>query len=475
MNKIVTRPICVHPDNPHYFLYKGDPTILITSAEHYGAVVNRRFDYQKYLQVLHFYGLNYTRIYPGALIEYVGKYLPGNTLGVESEDLCLPWARSSTGGYVNGGNLFDLDRWDDAFFSRLKDFIIKAADWGVIVEICFFNAHVDDSWVISPLYWRNNIQEIGHCRYFEVQTLREAALVSKQEAYVRKIVEEVNQFDNVILEICDEPTIHETPEYEALEWVEHMANVITSTESLLPKKHLVAQQVEGSVDLSDNPKVQVITAQYVWVARCQQMGGMQALDRKYALNKPIELNETNYFPVWYYGDTVAASRVEAWEFILGGGSGFNHLNGIFTVDDPEGNTADNIKLLSSIRNLKEFIYSFDFISMRQDKEFIKSGIPESAFCRGMSQTGKQYALYLHHSKYLPDKWGNKECYVVTPGSYIDKLVLDIPAGDYKAEWVDPSLGTVVSTEMIRHKGGERVFTTPTYTIDIALGIKVEQH
>jgi len=28
--------IKVHPANPHYYLFRGRPTILITSAEHYG-------------------------------------------------------------------------------------------------------------------------------------------------------------------------------------------------------------------------------------------------------------------------------------------------------------------------------------------------------------------------------------------------------------------------------------------------------
>ena len=37
-------PIRAHPDNPHYYLFRGRPTVLITSAEHYGAVINRAFD-----------------------------------------------------------------------------------------------------------------------------------------------------------------------------------------------------------------------------------------------------------------------------------------------------------------------------------------------------------------------------------------------------------------------------------------------
>ena len=74
-------PIRVCDANPHYFSYLGRPTVLITSAEHYGAVINLDFDYVAYLDTLRSYGLNYTRIYPGALIE---PYLTGTP---ESEAL----------------------------------------------------------------------------------------------------------------------------------------------------------------------------------------------------------------------------------------------------------------------------------------------------------------------------------------------------------------------------------------------------
>ena len=45
-------PIQLHPENPHYFFWRGEPTVLITSAEHYGAVLNRAFDYKKYFKTL---------------------------------------------------------------------------------------------------------------------------------------------------------------------------------------------------------------------------------------------------------------------------------------------------------------------------------------------------------------------------------------------------------------------------------------
>src|ERR1700730_18348249 len=73
--RLCAEPISLHPTNPHYYLFRGRPTILITSAEHYGAVVNKDFDYVKYLDALKAYGMNYTRIYPGAVLEMVGEYV----------------------------------------------------------------------------------------------------------------------------------------------------------------------------------------------------------------------------------------------------------------------------------------------------------------------------------------------------------------------------------------------------------------
>jgi hypothetical protein len=212
---VVTRlnaePIKVHPSNPHYFLFKGQPTVLITSAEHYGAVINRDFDYVAYFDALKSYGLNYTRIYPGELFEPVGKFMKGNTLGPKPASLIVPWARSKVPGYMLGGNKFDLDQWDPAYFARLKDFVAKGAERGIVVEICFFNGQYSDTWPISPLYYENNIQGVGRCDPEDVQTLRHQDLVRREDDYVRKIIQEVNAYDNVILEICDEAMVGGTP------------------------------------------------------------------------------------------------------------------------------------------------------------------------------------------------------------------------------------------------------------------------
>ena len=77
--------------------------------------------------------------------------------------------------------------------------------------------------------------------------------------------------------------------------------------------------------------------------------------------------------------------MEAWEFIVGGGGSFNNLNGRFTARDPAGNTQDNAQILGTLRNLREFMYSFDFLKMSPDVNFVVGGLPTGVFCSGMSE------------------------------------------------------------------------------------------
>lgn len=465
-------PIKLHPSNPRYFLFNGQPTVLITSAEHYGAVVNKDFDYVVYLNELKAFGLNYTRIYPGALFEPMGKFIEGNTLGPKPASLIVPWARSNQPGYLVCGSKFDLDRWDPEYFRRLKDFISQAGSRGIVVEICFFNSQYSDTWPISPLYHENNIQGVGKGDYLDAQTMRDKDLIKRMDDYVSQITKEVNGFDNVILEICDEPSLF-TSHADAGPWVSHFIEVIQNAEANLPKKHLIAQEVEGPVngpiDLSGHPGISLIVGQYVQEGGSDQMGGMKALDLEYHHNKAIEFNETAYYPAWYKGDRVAASRVEAWEFMVGGGAGFNHLNGRYTAANPAGKTPDNAQVLTALRNLKDFIQSFDFLKMRADKSFVISEVPSGAYRRGISEPGHQYALYQHHSK-IEDR---NHYYIVTPGSYQETWILNLPSGTYKTDWVDPATGSVLSSETLSHNGGNRKFNTPRYAVDIALRIKTQ--
>src|SRR5262245_63338056 len=91
--------LSLHPDNPHYFLWHGKPTVLITSGEHHGAVLNREFDYVRYLDELRAHGLSNTRTFSGVYREVPSSFgITDNPLAPKPGQYLCPWDRSDKPG-----------------------------------------------------------------------------------------------------------------------------------------------------------------------------------------------------------------------------------------------------------------------------------------------------------------------------------------------------------------------------------------
>ncbi|WP_423146180.1 cellulase family glycosylhydrolase [Rubrolithibacter danxiaensis] len=445
--------------NPHYFEYQNKSLILITSGEHYGAVVNTDFDYLKYLDALQQEGMNNTRVFSGSVIEreqdikWMGY---GNTLAPKPGKVITPWARSSVSGYAGGGNKFDLNEWNANYFSRLKDFIKQAASRGIFVELTLFgNNYTDEQWTYSPLYPKNNIQDegpSGEKSFLLFQTMKNKELVSRQELLAKKLVEELNSFDNLYYEICNEP-YNEVKDSAAVdEWHNHMIDFIVKVESGLPKKHLIA----SNQAVVDNPAVSVANYHYVKIPHMPDFRWL------YSLDKVISMDETMGSMVDATAEDV---RVEAWDYMLRGGGSYNNLSWEYTPEKPEGTTGAST-IRKQLSHLQKFMSKINYVEMKPGPEFIKS-IPDSGFIRVLCDEGKQYGVYLHHSiaKGNDPIWG----YKAIVKDFTDKIELDVPKGSYSVEWTNPATGKRFDDiKTIKHSGGSLVLTTPRYTTDVAL-------
>ena len=111
--------------------------------------------------------------------------------------------------------------------------------------------------------------------------------------------------------------------------------------------------------------------------------------------------------------------------------------------------------------------------MHPDRSIIISGVPQDAYARVLVETAKQYALYLHHSTYQRDK-DFVTAYIPTPGQYQVDLTLNIARGRFRAEWIEPASGKVMQMEKFTHYGGNKVLSSPPYTVDVALRITRER-
>jgi hypothetical protein len=439
------KPIQLHPENGHYFLWRGKPTILITSGEHYGALLNRSFNYKKYLKTLGSHGFNLTRTFSGAYCEPVGAFkIKNNTLAPAKGQLICPWARSDTGGYANGGNKFDLKKWDRAYFKRLRDFVGEAGKRGVIVELVLFCPfYKDDMWKLSPMNTANNVNGIGKMKRTDVYTLRDKKLLAVQDAMVRKIVEVLKEFDNVYYEICNEPYFGGV----TLEWQAHIAETIVKTEANFKAKHLIAQNIANKSRKVTKPNPHVSIFNFHYAKPPTTVG------ENYGLNKVIGDDETGFA-----GSEPKAYRLEGWDFIIAGGGLYDNLDYSFTVGSEDGTAKIDAPggggpvFRKQLEILKDFINSFDFIRMKPDNSIIKAGIPNKSTARALVQPGKGYAIYINGGNQL-------------------KLVVELPRGKYRTEWVNTKTGNVDKKETFQHDGGNRTLRSPKYIDDIALGIK----
>jgi len=460
--------IGISEKNPHYLRYKGKEILLLTTAEHYGAVINKGFDYVKYFDALAEYGLNYTRIYPGGFVEYPCKWLPDDNMAPDGKDLIVPWARSDTPGYIKGGNKFDLSKWDPEYFVRLRDFLHEAEKRDIIVEICFFNCEFDDYWPNSPLHKDANIQGVGDCDATVCQTLDNEALVKEQMKYIEKLIVETNDFDNVIYEFVDESSSHLISTHKVYHWICKMIETAVETEERLPKKHMLAQQLEIGVDFAGDDRIALIVTQYILMGG-RQIGGVPALHNLYDHKKPIEINETSYIASWIKEETsdlVAISRLEAWEFMVGGGAAFNQLNGYFVVPNPSGENATNRKIMQGLKNLRTFLEGFEYIKMTRDRRSVLS-VSTGASVNMISEKGKQYAMYMHHS--FPNIGGGW-AYEPNYGEYAPTVTLMLEAGDYLVTFIEPGTLKVLKESNVTSDGGKIEITCPKYALDIAVKI-----
>lgn len=387
-------PIKLSEVNPHYAVFRGKPTLLIGSTEHYGAVLNLDFDYVKYLDQLQKDGLNITRTWAGIYCEDPNSFgITNNTLAPAPNKFICPWARSNESGYFNGGNKFDLTKWDENYFVRLKDFVKQAGDRGIVVDLglfCFF--YEESMWVLSPLNPANNINNLPAIKRQDVWTLKSPEYLAIQEAYIKKIVSELNDFDNIYYEIINEPYSggHDTLNVKQ-DWQDWVAGKILAAEAPLKYKHLIQQNISNDSATIRNPNSNVSIFSFHYALP-------EAVSLNYGLNKLIGDGETGFDGPYEF-----PYRYEAWDFLLAGGGMFNHLDYSFDSEHEDGTF--KIPLTSpgwggqTLRNqfkiMKKFFEGLDFINMKPDNSVITGTgnkmLKSSAFVKPDSV----YTVYVH--------------------------------------------------------------------------------
>ena len=97
----------INPENPKYFLFHGKPIFLLTATEHYGSVINRPFDFIRYLDDAAQHKMTLTRTFL-LFREQQGSRNPSSPAKPESPDYIAPFPRTGPGKALDGEPIYDL-------------------------------------------------------------------------------------------------------------------------------------------------------------------------------------------------------------------------------------------------------------------------------------------------------------------------------------------------------------------------------
>jgi Family of unknown function (DUF6298)/Putative collagen-binding domain of a collagenase len=242
-------PLQVSSSNPRYFEDGNGKIIFLTGShtwDHRQDLGTGEFDWKGYLDDLESWNHNFIRLW----IWEEPSPPNGAPNLVNNQTTLTPeiWLRTGPGIAHDGGLKFDLTQYNPEHFNRLRQRIIEADDRGMYVSIMLFNGWSvaqktggADPWANHPFDDSNNINGIygdpnNDGNGYETQNNSGSKITALQEAYVRHVIDTVNDLDNVMYEIANEPdgSIPGT-----LGWVNHMIDYIHTYEAGKPKQHPV--------------------------------------------------------------------------------------------------------------------------------------------------------------------------------------------------------------------------------------------
>ena len=141
----------IDPANSKYLLFRNKPLVLISASEHYGSVINRPFDFERYLADAAEHKMTMTRTFL-LYRELQSARNPSSPCKPESPDYISPFPRTGPGKAMDGEPMYDLDQWNPEYFERLHRFLDAASKRGIVVELTVFsNSYSPETWALNPL------------------------------------------------------------------------------------------------------------------------------------------------------------------------------------------------------------------------------------------------------------------------------------------------------------------------------------
>jgi hypothetical protein len=434
-------PLSINPRNPRYFTDNSGKSIYLTGSHTWAVMTDmwlenkpcHRMDYDGFIQMMEDYGHNFLRFWQYGMHIKNAPWSDVPTIFDPG-----PFERTGPGLANDGLPRFDLTKWNESYFKRMRERVIKAGQKGIYVSIMFFEAWAlkwanadDDPWPYYPFNPSNNINSITddpvieNGRAWDIFSLKCPQILEVQKAYIRKVVDTVNDLDNVLYEICNEVPNRK----ESMDWSEYLCAYTKEYEATKPKQHPVGITAEGG----DQDNSELFATNADWVSP----GNGRIFEYRYnppaADGSKIILNDTDH--LWGHGGEVAwiwrsftrgmnVLFMDPWEPIPGDLDWWQ-----------DGNVTRNQRYYYAWDDIRRNLGYTRKVSLMFD---LNRCVPNDHLCTStycLAHPGRQYVCYC-------------------PAGGYEGIDLIAYEGEFFIQWLNPSTGIMTKCESVY--GGKRL-------------------
>lgn len=434
-------PLRVNTANPRYFTDGTKASdgsmkaVYLTGAHTWNNLIDmvrenspQAFDFEAYLNTLERHHHNFIRLWAWDSSTWDTK--ANGQLGKDfvHQVAPLPWARTGPGQALDGKPKFNLTQFDAAYFERLRSRVSAAGRRGIYVSVMLFEgwgllhgnrgraAPNGWAWRTHPFHPANNVNGIDASKGAdgisgEVHSAANPKVNAIQAEYIRKVVDTVNDLDNVLYEVINEGG--------QKEWDWWVTKTIQEYEKTKPKQHAVGITGHGVERL---PSMLASPADWISPGRAD---GYAEEPPAWAGQK-VSLLDTDH--IWGVGGNSAW----VWKSFLRG------HNPIFmdpydgsVLGTPGDQTWEPIRVaMGHTRRLAERV---NLTALTPRPEIASTGY-------GLADLGKEYLIYQPKSG--------------------EAFTVELKSGTYQFDWFNPTKGTPESGGQIKSSGQALSFKAP---------------
>lgn len=393
--------ITVSDENPFYWKYKGRPVMLLGGSWQ-DNLFNHPIDLEAHLDKLLSVGGNYVR----------------NTMSHRNVGNVFAYERDEKG-------LFDLDRFNDEYWRRFRNFLDLCYRRDIIVQIEIWEPHdyckdhqSFGGWSHNPYNPLNNINytsvESGmpeavnyrageepseHPIFRTVPDLSHNKLVLKyQKAYVDKMLSIAFQFPNTLFCISNESG-------EVMEWSNYWADYIHgAAKKAGVMVHVTEMRRKGNIRTIDHHMVFDFPERYSFLDISQNNAryglGQGHYDnimyvRNYISNNLRPINNIKVYGSRFHGEDESIARFCR---IVFAGCASSRFHRPHPYEDPAAHEASSewglglsFQAQQVIQSMRWVMDEIEFVASRPCNDLLSDREENEAYL--LAQPGKQYAIY----------------------------------------------------------------------------------